>query len=111
MLPLVLCQGLGHGALPVGEKGAGEGLVQVGMGLHQRGQGQGQRVAIATRGQGLDRPHQACSVVDLHRHQPLLVGPGQGLEGRIQQAARHPHLQGPGQGQGAHEARWGGLVC
>ena len=105
MLPLVLGQGLGHGALPVGEEGPGEGLVQVGMGLHQRGQGQGQRGAITARGKGLDRHNRACGVVDLHRHQPLLVGPGQGLKGRIQQAARHAHLQGPGQGHGAHEAR------
>ena len=95
--PAVRRHGPGHGAVGIGEGFSAEGLVEVGMGLHQRRERQGQGGAASA--QPMDGTDPPGGLLQLHRHQPLGIGgrqPGHGIQ------------QGPGKAHRRQQAgrRW-----
>ena len=94
VLPLVLRQSRGHGALPIGGIGRGEGLIQMGVGLHQGREGHGQLAGIATGWQRPQGAHDAVLLLDLQRHQTLPIRLGKPHGPRVEEVAGQLEAQG-----------------
>ena len=93
-LLLIGPQGSPQGPLPADVRRRAVGLVEVGVGLHQRGECQGHRAGGLGGAAGID-PHQPPRLLaQPHRHQPIDVGGRKG-NGGIKQAARQAQGRQP----------------
>ena len=100
--------GRGHGALAVGKGDGAEGLIEVGMGLHQGRERQRQPGGRRGRRgrQGFDRRDLASCYPEPQRHQAIGIGPKAHRQPWIQQAAGQAHQQRAGPSSRVHGPSW-----
>ena len=107
LLPLlqVHAEGIGHLTAAVGVLPPGEGLIEVGVGLHQGGERQGQPHSCLQRVNGRNP---ARLQLQLHRHQAIGIAAGQIVLAGIQQRSGQLQAQAGGAGAIRLHQRWPG---